>query len=106
MSFTIRSFLLIAIFSLVFAGCSTNESASPESTGEGSDATEAVERGTSKAAEKVSEGVRTAGEATGKALQTAGEATGRALQTAGEATKDAGETAGEAVVGEKKEEKE
>ena len=92
---TIRSFLLITIFSLVLIGCSTEESVSPETTGKESDAAGAVKSGTGNAAETVGKGMRTAGEATEKALQTAGEATGKALQTAGQAT-------GEAVGGDKK----
>jgi hypothetical protein len=91
MSFTIRSFFLITIFSLALAGCSTDESASPKTTGKKSDAVEAVKSGTGKAAEKVSKG-----------MQTAGEATGNALQKAGQASQDAGQATGEAVRGDKK----
>ena len=91
MKLTIRSFLLITIFSLVFAGCTNDESMSPEASEKESGAAGAVKSGTGKAAETVSKG-----------MQTAGEATGKALQTAGEATKGAGEAAGKAVAGDKK----
>ena len=102
MSLTIRWYLLITIVSLIFAGCATDEPASPETAGKEPDAAEVVKSGSGKAIEKVSKGMQTAGEATGKALQTAGEATGKALQEAGQASKDAGQTAGEAVGVDKK----
>ena len=101
---TVCSFFLVTIFSLVLAGCATDDPASPDSTGKESDAAGALKSDTNKAAETAGTGVKAAGDATGKALEKAGDATGKALKTAGDATKDAGKATGEAIGGDKKRE--
>ena len=86
---TVCSFFLVTIFSLVLAGCATDDPASPDSTGKESDAAGALKSDTNKAAETAGTGVKAAGDATGKALK-----------TAGDATKDAGKATEEAIGGE------